>query len=113
MIDIAKVADLVLLMVDASYGFEMEIFEFLHIAQVHGLPRIMGVATHLDCLPPGEKTNRVKKKLKHRFWTELYDGATLFCLSRLAREGGEEYMSQEISNLARFISVIKTRKVFK
>ena len=71
----------------------------------------MGVATHLDCLPPGDKTNRVKKKLKHRFWTELYDGATLFCLSRLAKEGGEEYMSQEISNLARFISVIKTRPI--
>ena len=51
MIDVAKVADLVLLMIDASYGFEMEIFEFLHIAQVHGLPRIMGVVTHLDCLP--------------------------------------------------------------
>ena len=51
MIDVAKVADLVLLMIDASYGFEMEIFEFLHIAQVHGLPRVMGVVTHLDCLP--------------------------------------------------------------
>jgi len=111
MIDIAKVADLVLLMVDASYGFEMEIFEFLHIAKVHGQPRVMGVATHLDCIPPGDKANAVKKKLKHRFWTELYDGATLFCLSRLAKEGGEEYMSQEMSNLARFISVIKTRPI--
>ena len=34
MIDVAKVADLVLLMVDANFGFEMEIFEFLNIAQV-------------------------------------------------------------------------------
>lgn len=34
MIDIAKVADLVLLLVDASFGFEMEIFEFLNICQV-------------------------------------------------------------------------------
>ena len=38
MIDIAKCADLVLLMVDASFGFEMEIFEFLNICQVHGMP---------------------------------------------------------------------------
>ena len=37
MIDIAKVADLVLLLIDASFGFEMEIFEFLNIAQVCGL----------------------------------------------------------------------------
>lgn len=34
MIDLAKVADLVLLLVDASFGFEMEIFEFLNICQV-------------------------------------------------------------------------------
>jgi len=33
MIDLAKVADLVLLMIDASFGFEMEIFEFLNICQ--------------------------------------------------------------------------------
>ena len=34
MMDLAKVADLVLLMIDASYGFEMETFEFLNILQV-------------------------------------------------------------------------------
>lgn len=34
MVDIAKVADLVLLLIDASFGFEMEIFEFLNICQV-------------------------------------------------------------------------------
>ena len=33
MIDITKVADLVLLLIDASFGFEMEIFEFLNICQ--------------------------------------------------------------------------------
>ena len=35
MIDLAKIADLVLLVVDASFGFEMETFEFLNILQVH------------------------------------------------------------------------------
>lgn len=39
MIDIAKVADLVLLLTDASFGFEMEIFEFLNICQVISLQR--------------------------------------------------------------------------
>ena len=34
MIDIAKIADLALLLVDASFGFEMEVFEFLNICQV-------------------------------------------------------------------------------
>lgn len=37
MIDIAKVADIVLLLIDASFGFEMEIFEFLNICQVIAL----------------------------------------------------------------------------
>ena len=40
MIDVAKVADLVLLMVDANFGFEMEIFEFLNIAQVRNFDNL-------------------------------------------------------------------------
>ena len=72
MIDIAKVADLVLLMIDASFGFEMETFEFLNICQVHGFPRIMGVLTHMDLMPDSKKLKKIKKRLKHRFWTEIY-----------------------------------------
>ena len=34
MIDVAKTADLVLLLVDASFGFEMESFEALNVMQV-------------------------------------------------------------------------------
>ena len=36
MIDISKVADLVLLMMDGNFGFEMETMEFLNLAQHHG-----------------------------------------------------------------------------
>lgn len=72
MIDIAKVADLVLLMIDASFGFEMETFEFLNICQVHGFPRIMGVLTHMDLLSNSKQLKKTKKRLKHRFWTEIY-----------------------------------------
>ncbi|KAG7199466.1 hypothetical protein KM043_014092 [Ampulex compressa] len=106
MIDIAKVADLVLLLVDASFGFEMEIFEFLNICQVHGMPRIMGVLTHLDLIKNAKQLRRTKKTLKHRFWTEVYAGAKLFYLSGLLHE---EYLRTEIKNLARFISVMKFR----
>ncbi len=72
MIDVAKVADLVLLMIDSSFGFEMETFEFLNICQVHGMPRIMGVLTHMDLLANQKQLKKIKKKLKHRFWTEIY-----------------------------------------
>ncbi|XP_059614390.1 ribosome biogenesis protein BMS1 homolog [Phlebotomus argentipes] len=106
MIDIAKCADLVLLMCDASFGFEMEVFEFLNICQVHGMPKIMGVLTHLDVIRNAKALKRRKKELKHRFWTEVYNGAKLFYLSGLLHG---EYLRNEIKNLGRFISVMKLR----
>ncbi|XP_046391230.1 ribosome biogenesis protein BMS1 homolog [Ischnura elegans] len=106
MIDIAKIADLVLLLVDASFGFEMEIFEFLNICQVHGMPRIMGVLTHLDALRDNKALRKKKRQLKHRFWTEVYPGAKLFYLSGQLHG---EYMKNEVKNLGRFISVMKFR----
>ena len=106
MIDVAKVADLVLLLVDASFGFEMEIFEFLNVCQVHGFPRIMGVLTHLDTFKNTKTLQRTKKNLKQRFWTEVYQGAKLFYLSGMVHG---DYQKTEIHNLGRFISVMKFR----
>lgn len=106
MIDVAKVADLVLLLIDASFGMEMETFEFLNICQVHGFPRIMGVLTHLDYFKNNKKLKVVRKTLKHRFWTEIYQGAKLFYLSGMVYG---EYLKNEVHNLARFISVMKFR----
>ena len=48
MIECAKIADLALILIDASIGFEMETFEFLSMLQNHGMPSLMGVLTHLD-----------------------------------------------------------------
>ncbi|XP_069024656.1 ribosome biogenesis protein BMS1 homolog isoform X1 [Embiotoca jacksoni] len=106
MIDLAKVADLVLMLIDASFGFEMETFEFLNICQVHGFPRIMGVLTHLDSFKNNKVLRKMKKNLKHRFWTEVYQGAKLFYLSGMVYG---EYQTQEVKNLGRFISVMKFR----
>lgn len=106
MIDLAKVADLVLLLCDASFGFEMEIFEFLNVCQVHGMPRIMGVLTHLDMIKNSKTLKTTKKTLKHRFWAEVYPGAKLFYLSGILHG---EYLRNEIKNLGRFISVMKFR----
>ncbi|XWS65677.1 hypothetical protein CRYUN_Cryun05aG0133900 [Craigia yunnanensis] len=104
MIDAAKFADLALLLIDGSYGFEMETFEFLNILQVHGFPKVMGVLSHLDKFKDVKKLKKTKQRLKHRFWTEIYDGAKLFYLSGLING---KYPKREIHNLARFISVMK------
>ncbi|KAJ3364919.1 Glycoside hydrolase 2 (Mannanase, beta-galactosidase) [Allomyces arbusculus] len=106
MIDVAKVADLVLLMVDAAYGFEMETFEFLNILQTHGFPKVMGVLTHLDKFRDNKKLRKRKKALKQRFWTEIHNGAKLFYLSGVING---RYPKNEVLNLSRFISVMKFR----
>jgi ribosome biogenesis protein BMS1 len=106
MIDIGKVADLVLLLIDASFGFEMETFEFLNILQCHGFPKVMGVLTHLDAFKENKRLRKTKKRIKQRFWTEIYDGAKLFYLSGMING---RYLKQEILNLSRFISVMKFR----
>ena len=106
LIDAAKLADLVLLVVDGSYGFEMETFEFLNVLQVHGFPKVMGVLTHLDHFKEPKKLKKTKKLLKQRFWTEIYDGAKLFYISGM---NNGRYNQRDIINLARFISVTKPR----
>ena len=106
LIDAAKLADLVLLCVDGSYGFEMETFEFLNVLQVHGFPKVMGVLTHLDHFKEPKKLKKTKKVLKQRFWTEIYDGAKLFYISGISHG---RYNQRDIVNLARFISVAKPR----
>ena len=106
MVDAAKIADLVLLLVDGSFGFEMETFEFLNVLQVHGFPKVMGVLTHLDEFHDVKKLKKTKKLLKHRFWTEIYDGAKLFYISGLSNG---RYNLRDTMNLARFISTAKTK----
>ena len=75
----------VLLMVDGSYGFEMETFEFLNVLQCHGFPKVMGVLTHLDRLKTAKQLRKTKKELKNRFWTEIYNGAKLFYFSGISQ----------------------------
>ena len=66
----------------------------------------MGVLTHLDSFKNNKTLKTTKKRLKHRFWTEVYQGAKLFYLSGQIHGS---YPKQEIKNLGRFISVMKFR----
>ncbi|PWW72358.1 DUF663-domain-containing protein [Tuber magnatum] len=105
MIDISKIADIVLLLIDGNFGFEMETMEFLNVIAAHGLPsNIFGILTHLDLFKSQSVLRTAKKRLKHRFWSELYQGAKLFYLSGVING---RYPDREIHNLSRFISVMK------
>ena len=105
MMDVAKVADIVLLMIDGNYGFEMETMEFLNALSTSGMPgNIFGILTHLDLFKRQATLKAAKKKLKHRFWSELYQGAKLFYLSGVING---RYPDREIHNLSRFLSIMK------
>lgn len=105
MIDIAKIVDYVLLMIDGNYGFEMETMEFLNVLSATGMPsNVFGILTHLDLFKKQDTLKAQKKRLKHRFWSELYQGAKLFYLSGIVNG---RYPDREILNLSRFLSVMK------
>ncbi|KAI0840807.1 DUF663-domain-containing protein [Hypoxylon sp. FL0890] len=105
MVDLAKVADIVLLMIDGNFGFEMETMEFLNILAATGMPgNVFGILTHLDLFRKPQALKDAKKRLKHRLWSELYQGAHLFYLSGVING---RYPDREVHNLSRFLSVMK------
>lgn len=105
MVDVAKVADIVLLMIDGNYGFEMETMEFLNVLSATGMPgNVFGILSHLDLFRKPQALKEAKKRLKRRLWTELYQGAHLFYLSGVMNG---RYPDREIHNLSRFLSVMK------
>ncbi|KAK1445006.1 ribosome biogenesis protein Bms1/Tsr1 [Babesia gibsoni] len=101
MVDCCKVADLVLLMIDGSAGYEMETLEFINLMQSHGMPRVAAVVTHLEGFPNNSTLKKTKKRLKNRFWTETYDGAKMIYLNGM-KYG--RYKSNEILNVSRAIA---------
>lgn len=105
MIDVSKIADIVLLMIDGNFGFEMETMEFLNVLSSSGMPgNVFGILTHLDLFRKPQTLKDAKKRLKHRFWSELYQGAKLFYISGVING---RYPDREVHNLSRFISVMK------
>ncbi|KAK2064992.1 AARP2CN domain-containing protein [Colletotrichum caudatum] len=105
MVDMAKIADIVLLMIDGNYGFEMETMEFLNILAATGMPgNVFGILTHLDLFRKPQALKDAKKRLKRRLWSELYQGAHLFYLSGVMNG---RYPDREVHNLSRFLSVMK------
>ena len=66
----------------------------------------MCIRDSLDLFKSQSTLRASKKSLKHRFWTEVYQGAKLFYLSGVING---RYPDREILNLSRFISVMKFR----
>jgi ribosome biogenesis protein BMS1 len=104
MIDLSKIVDVALIMIDASVGLEMETFEFMSLLKNHGFTSVMGVLTHMDQFRQNKSLNKLKKQIKKRFLKEATDKAKLFYLFGIKNE---MYQKMQMHNLARYLKVIK------
>ncbi|SBT87125.1 small ribosomal subunit assembling AARP2 protein, putative [Plasmodium malariae] len=104
MIDVAKIADICLLVIDGNFGFELETLEFISILNTHGMPKVLGVVTNLDKFKDSKSIRKRKKKLTKRFAEELVEGSKIFFLSGIQNN---RYNKTEIRNLCKFLSVVK------
>ena len=108
MVDVCKVAEIVVMVFDAATGFEMESFEFLTLANVHGLPHIFGLLTHLDALKNNKTLKKTKKKMRHRFSQEVAANAgKLFYITGLEAKTGL-YKRKEMLLLGHYLASVKT-----
>eukprot|EP00588_Corethron_pennatum_P009510 CAMPEP_0194267306 /NCGR_PEP_ID=MMETSP0169-20130528/1866_1 /TAXON_ID=218684 /ORGANISM="Corethron pennatum, Strain L29A3" /LENGTH=292 /DNA_ID=CAMNT_0039008127 /DNA_START=164 /DNA_END=1039 /DNA_ORIENTATION=+ len=105
-LDAAKVADLVLLVVDARAGFEMDTFEFLNMLQSAGMPKVLTVLTHLDLYKTMKGMRDAVKRMKHRLWTELHDGAKVYSMNGTVRG---RYLKNDVRTLRMAIDRTKYR----
>ncbi|SCM03752.1 asparagine and aspartate rich protein 2, putative [Plasmodium chabaudi adami] len=104
MIDVAKIADICLLVIDGSFGFELETLEFTSILNTHGMPKVIGVVTHMDKFKDNKSIRKRKKKINKRFSEEMVEGSKIFFLSGIQNN---RYNKTEIRNLCKFLSVMK------
>ncbi|RKO99486.1 hypothetical protein CXG81DRAFT_30194 [Caulochytrium protostelioides] len=106
MVDVAKIADIVLLMIDAAFGFEMETFEFINILQNHGFPKIIGIMSHMDKFRDNTKRNARRREIKHRFETDVATGAPLFPLNGMQYG---KYLYPDVDRISRCLIAMKVR----
>jgi ribosome biogenesis protein BMS1 len=66
------------------------------------MPKRIAVLTHLDLIKKPEALKAQEKRLKSRFWTEVYDGTKMFYLSG---DWNGRYPDREVLSLTRYIAL--------
>lgn len=101
-IDAAKMATLVLIVVDATKGLEAPHYEYLNILQATGFPRVYTVFTHLDLIKNIKALNQTKTRLRERIWKELEPGSRVFYMKGL--HYNKAYLKNDAQLLIRIIA---------
>lgn len=109
-LDIAKIVDLVILVIDGHAGFEMEHFEALNIFQATGFPKVFTVCTHMDKFTKIQALQKQKVRLRDRVWKEVQPGSRVYFMPGIVGGG---YPRAEIANLARAISQQEYKVILK
>ncbi|EHY66468.1 hypothetical protein NERG_00108 [Nematocida ausubeli] len=107
MADTSKVTDLMILIIDAEIGLEIETFEMLNLLRTHGFPKVMCVITKIDKIEGGmTKQRSLIKKMKKRLWTEVCDGIKVIPMSKVV---GGRYLDRDVIKASRYITQMKYR----
>lgn len=101
-LDISKLVNLVIIVVNAKVGLEVEHYEYLNILQATGFPRVFTVFTHLDEFSKARAMRNEKVRLRERIWKEVYPGSRVFYMNGLAY--GRTYHKTDMALLARILS---------
>lgn len=104
LVDLAKIADVAVVLIDMRVGFEMETFEFISLLKNHGFTSIMGILTHMDDFKKNKSLSKYKKEIKRRFLKDATDKAKLFYLFGI-KNG--LYIKTQMHTMARFLKVVK------
>ena len=104
LVDLAKIADVAIVLIDARVGFEMETFEFISLLKNHGFTSIAGVITHMDDFKVNKSLSKYKKQIKKRFLKDATDKAKLYYLYGVKHN---LYIKTQLHTLSRFLKVVK------
>ena len=104
LIDLAKIADVAVVLIDARVGFEMEAFEFISLLKNHGFTNIVGVITHMDEFKKNKGLSKYKRQIKKRFLKDATDKSKLFYLFGIKNH---LYIKTQMHMLARYLKVVK------
>ena len=107
LLNLSKISDIVVFMVDGYFGLELETFEFINFIRNDKKKRIFFIITHLDLFKNWKSLKKTKKKLKDRLDKETQNGK-IFFISGVNIQGF--YYPKEIENVNRFLFIEEIEK---
>jgi len=107
LLNLSKISDIVVFMIDGYFGLELETFEFMNFIRNNKKKRIFFIITHLDLFKNWKNLKKAKKKLKDRLNRETQNGK-IFFISGINIQGF--YYPKEIENVNRFLFIEQLEK---